>query len=52
MYLTKKEVAEKFKVSTKTIERWIKEKDMPYSRVDDVLRFNEKEVEEWFSSQK
>jgi excisionase family DNA binding protein len=52
MYLTKKEVAELLKVSEKTIERWIKNNNMPHSRVGNTLRFDQEEVESWFKSQK
>ena len=51
-YLTKTEVAKLFGVSTKTIEKWQSEKNMPYNRVDDVLRFNKQDVEKWFKEQK
>jgi len=47
-YLTKTETAKLFNVSTKTIEKWVSEKSMPCSRIDDVLRFNRKKIEKWF----
>ena len=52
MYLTKEDVAKKFQVSTKTITTWMKEKNLPYSKLGSRVRFSEQEVDEWFKSRR
>ena len=47
-YLTIKEIAEVYKVSIKTIRNWLK-KDMPVTRVGNVLRFKVTDVEKWIN---
>ena len=44
---TKEEIAEQFKVSTKTVERWCESMGMPYVQIGNVIRFEEYEVNEW-----
>jgi excisionase family DNA binding protein len=45
--LTKKEVAEKLGVSEKTIQRWMKERLIPYSKLNGIVRFDEKKIDMW-----
>jgi len=51
-YLTAKEVMEKFKVHRNTITNWMKNNGMPYYKIGETLRFNEREVIQWFESNK
>jgi len=48
--LNKKEVSELFKVTTRTIENWVKI-GLPYYQVGGTIRFEEKPVKEWFKKQ-
>lgn len=43
MYLTKKEVAEKFKVSQTTVNRWMRN-GLKFYRFEQIVRFKEDEV--------
>jgi excisionase family DNA binding protein len=45
--LTKKKVAEKLGVSERTIERWMKDRLIPYSRINGLVRFDEKKIDMW-----
>lgn len=49
-YLDKKQVAGIFSVSTKTIERWMQNNDMPFIQPNknSIVRFVESECREWF----
>ena len=51
--LTKKQMAEHFNVSERTINRWMVEKGMPHTVENknflNEIRFDSKEVEEWAS---
>jgi excisionase family DNA binding protein len=45
--LTKKQVAEKLGVSERTIERWMNERLIPYSRINGLVRFDEQKINMW-----
>lgn len=45
-YIAIKEVAENFKVSVKTVRRWINQ-GLPNLKIGNVLRFKMDEVEKW-----
>lgn len=56
-FMTKKETAELFRVSERTIERWVARKDDPMPKIkvgDDMhctLRFDKDDVVKWFKGQ-
>jgi len=43
-YVNKEELAQKLKVSTRTLERWIKRRLLPYYKVRRSVRFDVKAV--------
>jgi excisionase family DNA binding protein len=45
--LTKKQVAEKLGVSVRTIEKWMHEKSIPYSKLNGIVRFDEEKINLW-----
>lgn len=52
-YLDKKQIAEIFSVSTKTIERWMQDKNgIPFIQPNknSIVRFVESDCREWFES--
>ncbi len=51
-YLTIKEVAEQFNVTTKTIRRWMKGNGFPYYKPGGSLRFDPDDVKAWVKKQK
>jgi PTS system nitrogen regulatory IIA component len=51
MQLGVRDVAEFFKVTEKTVYRWIDQRGLPASRVDGRYRFNRSELLEWANSQ-
>lgn len=48
---TVKQLADYFQVSEKTIRNW-KLKGMPYKQVNQILRFDIEEVNEWIEKQR
>ena len=50
--MTKTEIANKYGVTLRTINRWMTLKGMPYNKneLNKTLYFDEKEVEEWMKS--
>ena len=50
VYLTTKDLEEKYKVSRATIKKW-RDKKMPFYRIDSTIRFKEDEVEQWVKEQ-
>ena len=47
--ISKKEVAEKMQVTTRTVENWLKQ-GLPYYMVGRVMRFEFEEVLAWFKN--
>jgi excisionase family DNA binding protein len=45
--LTKKEVAEKLGVSIRTIEKWMHDRSIPYSKLNGIVRFDEQKINLW-----
>lgn len=52
MQLTVRDVARYFKVSERTVYRWLDQKMIPAYRVNDQYRFNRSELLEWAAAQK
>lgn len=52
MQLSVREVANLFMVSEQTVYRWLKQKQIPASKVLDQYRFNRAELLEWATAQK
>lgn len=50
-YITLKELAQIFKISRATIDRWRKE-GMPFYKIGSGVRFLEPEVSEWIKEHK
>lgn len=46
-YLTVSDVQKMFKVSRRTVNNWMKDKDFPYLKIGRTVRFDEYEVEMW-----
>lgn len=51
MFLTVQEAAELFKVTERTIYKWIKNKDMPHIKIDRAIRFNKEKIITWAEQQ-
>ncbi len=41
------DVSRFFKVSTSTVRKWLREGDIPHTRIGGVIRFNLEEVAAW-----
>lgn len=50
--LTIDELAEKVQVSKRTIYSWVNKKVVPYYKIQQGIRFDEKEIDEWIQQQK
>ncbi len=50
--LTKKEVAERLNMSTRTINRLMEKKAFPYHKVGKTVRFDADDIEEYLRSTK
>jgi hypothetical protein len=50
VYLTTKDLEEKYKVSRSTIKKW-RDKKMPFYTIDGTIRFKEDEGEQWVKEQ-
>ncbi len=50
--MSKKEVAEYFGVTTKTIENWVEKRDLKETKIVGILRYRKEDVEEFISSGK
>lgn len=48
-YMTKKEVAEAFKVSNATVNRWIRSGEMKFASIGGILRISTKDVEAFYN---
>jgi excisionase family DNA binding protein len=46
-YLTVAELAEKLGVSSRTVQRWLADTDIPHRRAGNIVRFRLAEVDEW-----
>jgi len=46
-YLTVEELAAYFKVSEQTIRRWICNREVPYHKINNSVRFRLSEIETW-----
>ncbi len=44
---TRDDIAKRFNVSTRTVERWIEAGKIPFRRVGGIIRFNLEEVDDW-----
>jgi len=44
---TKKDVADHLRVSEVTINRWMKDKGLPFSKIGGSVRFVDKAINEW-----
>ena len=49
--LTKKEVAEKLRVSERTIDNLRKNQGLPYATVGGLIRFTEEDINAWLQGQ-
>ena len=45
------DVAEHFNVSRRTVQRWLRDTDIPHRRVQGTVRFALPEVDEWAAGQ-
>ena len=50
VYLTTKDLEEKYKVSRATIKKW-RDKGMPFKQIGGTIRFDGNAVEEWIDKQ-
>lgn len=50
--LTKSDVAKRLKVSTRTINRLMQKKELPYHKVGTSVRFTLADIEEYLTKQK
>jgi len=50
--LTVPDLAEKVNVSERTVYAWVKKKKVPYYKIQQGIRFDEQEIEEWIKRQK
>ncbi|GAB3518478.1 helix-turn-helix domain-containing protein [Emticicia fontis] len=48
VWLTIDEVAERFKVKSGTIRKWMADYQFPHSKLSEVLRFSPVQVDAWF----
>lgn len=46
-YLNPKQLSQKLSVPTGTLYSWISRKKIPYVKIEGVVRFKEKEIENW-----
>jgi excisionase family DNA binding protein len=46
-YLTVDELAAYFKVAEKTVRRWILNRDVPFHKINNSVRFRLSEIEKW-----
>jgi len=46
-YLTIEELAEYLKLTAQTIQRWVRNRDVPFHKVKSVIRFRVSEIEKW-----
>jgi excisionase family DNA binding protein len=47
--MNKKEIAEELAVSEKTITRWMKDRKIPYSNINGIIRFDPEKIKMWLS---
>ena len=47
-YARKKEIAARYRISTRSIETWMKDLGMPYRKIGRQVRFQIEECDEWF----
>ena len=52
MDLKIRDIIELLKVNEKTVYKWIKDKKIPYYRINQQYRFNRSEINEWILSNK
>lgn len=52
IWLTDEEVAQRLKISTRTIQRWVKDDIIPYRKFQGFTRFIPQEVDKWFGQYK
>jgi excisionase family DNA binding protein len=45
--LNRKEVAKKLGVSERTINRWTKDRKIPYCNLNGIIRFDEQKIDLW-----
>jgi len=50
IYLTTKDLEEKYRVSRATIKKW-RDKGMPFYTIDGTIRFKDAEIEQWVNKQ-
>lgn len=50
--LSRREVASKLGVSLSTIDRWIKERKIPYLNLNGIVRFDSQVVDSWLEKRK
>ena len=48
--LTPEDICEMFGIKTSTLYAWTSRGQIPYLKVNGILRFREKEIEEWLKS--
>ena len=46
-YLTVEELAEYLKLNAQTIQRWVRNRGIPFHKVKSVIRFRVSEIEKW-----
>ena len=49
--ITRKELAERLKVSERTIDIWRSEKGLPFTKISRFIRFDIEAVNEWIKKQ-
>jgi len=49
-FATKKEVADRYRHSTRSVDSWMRERGMPFLKIGKSVRFNIHETDEWFKT--
>jgi excisionase family DNA binding protein len=47
MLLNRKQCAKKLGVSERTINRWTKDRKIPYNNLNGIIRFDEEKIDNW-----
>ena len=49
-YLTIEELASHLKLATQTIRRWVLNREIPFHKINKVIRFRLSEIEKWIEN--
>jgi excisionase family DNA binding protein len=49
-FATKQEVADRYRVSVRTIDSWMKSRGMPFFKIGKAVRFCVHDTDEWFKA--